>query len=464
MIRSILIILLCINSTWAGKSSLYTGKVTAPYAAGTTTGAQPNPNQPITGEAVLDPNYDYCDQACHHRKARENITLQVLYLKNKESFLESQPANPDDDAQVEALDKQKRELLKGFCGKAPLPTPTPDPAANKNPTKSPTPSLQPLSQDDESTEECVARYKRVNEFWYMKAKSALANSEKAELMLKCSKYDQAGNCLNEEGTAVQRFSNPSDPSAYRAEQMKMDQTPYFVKSGDMGKLHQAYGLSNVKDQTNSEWGTEYFNNFKPDKNDFIKFKKDPRDPSKRILDLDENGNPKIDEQAYQKALTAWSGSLRNDLNVTVSESGKTISQRRKEGDKKFETEFNGPSTGNKSLARQIYDDSRGDYIRQIQDLIDGTGRWDPKGKEIKGKTNNPVPTPAITYTGEEQVRPAPVNPTVKDRKDLLLYSDQIKIQKTPTKPTPANGVTPSNPGINQVQDRDSNTFIELEFH
>ena len=366
----------------------------APYAAGTN---YKGPNSHVS--AMIDPNYENCGLDCHYQRANENISLQAKYIIKKIEFLNRPPEFASDEAKI--------QLLGSFYVAG------------------------------EDLDDCIGRYMRMNQFWFVKAGSALGKNETSYTNLHCAKVSADGKtceieapgspailrCSKEapDGTCIEEIQEASgfDPRQ-NPKKPKMGQGAFFSRY-DQLKM-QAPNPAQLASVQDGVMDKATINNYKPNHDDFIRFKKVYlNSTSSATVEVPETGANRYDEPAYQKALAAWQAAeFVEDAMDTVA-GRKDLGKLRAEDKKAFKND----AVKNDSVNRFIYNEARGEYIDQVNQFIKQTSAFNstssalsfkgkrkgakgPGGKGVNrpadpNSTINNIPLPERQHTGNEEV-------------------------------------------------------------
>ncbi|MFZ9595042.1 MAG: hypothetical protein ACO3A2_03090 [Bdellovibrionia bacterium] len=360
------------------------------------------PQAPDSGSSLnhpvlsVDPQYERCGPECYYQRANENIALQGDYIRKKMDFL---LLSPDQGS--------KRSLLGSFCG----------------PT--------------EDTDDCAERYIRLNQLWYPRLRRALQKNHESINQLVCAQFSEdRTQCLRLVEGPKSITSDRSVPIEVGSPSAKWAQSSYFMKYDELrdkaGRMLSAPQQANSLDQVQDGVMAEQFGIYKPDINDFIRFKKipkDPNDPSKGSFEVPESGPNRYDRVAYEKALAYYDkhfGSDRkkdhapNDLTETLlsQKQGKT---RQTELMKVKEDESKDPKKI--SVERILYNQARGEKVDAFNQYISNQNAFNSTTTTatfpgVSGTSQTPQtlqspqatkPTPQQPkfYTGDEEMVAVP---------------------------------------------------------
>jgi hypothetical protein len=489
----------------SGKWALFLSIILAISTWGTGPGVQPSsapfssgaikyrdPNVPESQEeGYIDPRvqndneFEHCDNECMYHQANENISLQLEFILKKLQLLEELQKKIDDkNSDMDEKNEAKAsmlDLLGSFCrfkNKE-----TVDPETNK-------------SVKAESGPECFQRWKKVNEFWILKARTALGkNNSSAAQFNGGGVVCQGDDCkmAPSNATAVQRGSisntqpnSPEGPGGSTSVPQKFGQGAYFMKAQELAKQKGSSLLGNVKDSRG--WEDFITTQMEPQHDDFIKFKtiqRDPNNPSMGTLEvpvLGPDGKPAYDDQAYEKAHKAW---------AQVFKAEKVLSETTKDGfpvagslqTQRFKEEFKkDPKATDKSLQRQIYDQVRDEYVDWInnEQKKKATQSQNQQQKTVTPQPNA-APTPGEVYYGDKNIE-YKKRETVQEGGFSVEHSNsywssyhasQITFTPNPRPQPPkgSSGLTPvsggtapqsnQNPSLNNIQD--PGDIHELDF-
>ncbi|MEO5971351.1 MAG: hypothetical protein ABIQ95_15605 [Bdellovibrionia bacterium] len=345
-------------------STMPVPKIPAPYAAGT------DYKGPASSSALVDPNYEKCGLDCHYQKANENISLQANYILKKIEFL-GYPS-------IYASDEAKIELLGSFY------------------------------KSGEDLDECIARYVRMNRFWFVKVRSALGKNEESYSELHCVKMSPDGKTCLEEGGVASSYELPiSDgPGLVKnqvPEKAKMAQATYFSNYDQLRQQPDSAQLASVQDGVLNSTTAK---NYKPDKNDFIRFKKIAK-PSGGVIEVPETGQNRYDEPAYQRAMAAWG--KEEGKGEFYQDAADTIGKRKDFGQLRIQDKLNFKNDNSKngsSPARLIFNEARGQYIDQVNSFVSQQGAFNSTSSAINFKGSKQSINPKSVISKQPQ-KPAP---------------------------------------------------------
>lgn len=332
-------------------------------------------------DPMSDPRYVRCGADCIYNKANENISLQLAYMEKKLDFLH----------QSTVSGAEKRKLLGAFC---------------------------PITEEVDS---CVERYERIQQFWRVKVRSALAKNAKSALDLNCLVYDSRGMCAIEGAKPVETLLSEKEQ---QSEMNKLDQVPTFLKAPEVLKkfenANQGYDSKLATlDSTisNNDWDGFLTQNYAPSIDDFIKFKtvfKDSDHPelgTTSIPMIGPDGKLVHDQEAYQKARRLWD-SLHQEA-VAALKGNSNLPQAVKQEKDQFLKDFAPQPGGAKSDRNQIYDNARGMLVDAAnQDFgassssssLNLPGPRNLSPTQNKNQTPSQMLDPSKQYTGNEEVK------------------------------------------------------------
>ncbi len=209
--------------------------------------------------------YVECGQDCLYQKGNENVTLQAIYIIKKMDNLETVLAGGQSDDYGHVI----REL-KLYC-----------------------PEVQASSTDEGDAKTC---YKR-----YVQTQLPILRAMKATLI---KNEDMTARLNSDQGA----FGGSSKASAFQDETpgQRKAQTPDFSKEAELMTPEAGAKLRYLSQENYSQWAAQV-SNLAPKKEDFVltqKSKKDPNDPYSQVVNKiirDNQGNPLIDEKAFQLA-------------------------------------------------------------------------------------------------------------------------------------------------------------------
>lgn len=346
---------------------------------GQTTAIGNSPLSPSV-DPIDDSRYARCGLDCVYNKANENISLQLAYMEKKIDFL----------YQSNVSLAEKRKLLGGFC---------------------------PITEEVSS---CLDRYEKIQEFWRVKVRSALAKNSKSALDLNCLVYDSKGMCVIQGAKPVEMILSEKEQ---QKEMNKLDQVPTFLKAPELLKKfetsNQGYDSKlETVDSTisNNDWDGFLTQNYAPSLDDFIRFKtvfKDSDHPelgTTSIPMIGPDGKLVYDQEAYQKARRLWD-TLHQEA-LAVFKGNVNLPQAVQQEKNQFLKEFGSQSGGVKSDRNQIYDNARGmlidaanqDFGGSSSNSVNFPGTRLSTPSQTKNQTNSPVSNPDKQYTGNEEVK------------------------------------------------------------
>lgn len=399
----------------------YSSLAGAPYASGSVPVTSNNKSR-----AMIDPEYEKCGQDCIYSKANENISLQADFIIKKIMYIQIEP---DSD--------KKKKILGNFCSST------------------------------EDGDDCANRYVAMHRFWFMKVRSSLGKNEKNRANLGCTRFDVQGNCLVDTQAKAVEMGQSLPGSNQINTPPKYTQVAHFSTFQDLQKQAQIDAFQKHGQAMNSlmqvsssasddAWVNETYNDYKPNRDDFIKFKeifKDPNHPelgTQQIPMTNAMGNPLYDEAAYQRALNAWGNnpndptheSLLTDLNQMKGK----ISEKKIQNENEFISEQAPPSQGPKSVDHFIYDQVRGKSVDQINQDSANRSTASKNNPDIFGnnrdrKNQNQPQNQSNTgkiYNGNEQIHPPLAKPDAEGNTTGVVtysYSPEFFSQTDPSQST-----------------------------
>jgi hypothetical protein len=416
----------------------------APFAVGVSNIKKMNPDE-VMANSLLDPNFTKCGQDCIYQKGNEVISQQLDYMIGKKDFLERPSTTP----------KQKREVLGGFCPKktaqANPPNSNPQLDENGQPILDEDKDQDDDDEDEEEVKQCVDRYKQIVAFWLLKTRGALGKNHKSIADLSCVKW--------ENGACTARVTSPvAHIQVDELENKKADHSTYYTKAKDLAMLREQIQFVPIDNKT---WENTFVNALKPSKDDFVKFKKIPRDPDNpsagdlQVPVYKPDGSLEYDEAAYQRAKASW-GRLNGEVSSMIQ--GHQVNDIMKQNREKFIRDFKFEGRKEqKSEERKNFDFERGARVQQFQDFSDWArttsqkemtfrGKSRPSGLPSGGPTYNPIREPDGGFTGNEDLKP---NPQPQGRNRVHIYTEssgaQIGVFARPNSTPPATPPNPSQP-------------------
>jgi hypothetical protein len=353
-----------------------------------------------------DPNFKEGGQSLFHRKANQNLTLQIDYVEKKIEFLR-RPVDSIEPNRSNGL-REKFRLMNGFCG--------------------PVPTSGPVGPDPEDElDQCIKQYAYLMEFWKMKALSSIGENNDSRVKLQCSSIAPDGSCLSAGDGVVVGVPSESD------ENKKREQNPAFATAGQLAAF--AKGINRLEDTANQDWEKQMFDVLAPTPAEFKNYQSVVMEGS---LIETSRGRTKSgptsgvqhDAARLQAAQELWNNlrsrlALRFQGQAAPPMNGAVI---RKEFIQEFEAQV---APNQRSRRRWIYDQARGenvDYTNSVYGqaksrLASGNlgsnssvrlGKNGANNPQVDPKSLNSVPTrtgpadPSSGYLGNEQVIvPAP---------------------------------------------------------
>ncbi len=347
-----------------------------------------------------DPNFQGGSQSLYHRKANQNITLQIDYVLKKIEFLQDENYRGDKQLKL----RKKYQVLGGFCGKEP--------------------SGAISDSQEEDLRKCIDQYALLMSFWEAKALAKIGQNNDSVAVLQCKGFDSSGNCVGSARGAEIAIEDP-------AENRKRTQIPAYSTAKQLGDFAEKKGVTVVTDTANLEWEQKMFEELKPTQDEFIKFQKVATpsgvlEISQRLAHSSASNNemkrPQIISEGQLNAASALWLRLRTKLKSRFQgEAHQTdLSAVRKAFVEELKQDV---PPEKRSIRRYLYDQARGENIdyanesyRQSSALQSNSNNG--LGGSSKGRSGLPVvsdknpalieqklqiPERTTPYRGDEQV-------------------------------------------------------------
>jgi hypothetical protein len=225
-------------------------------------------------------------------------------------------------------------------------------------------------KEGESLDSQIARYISLNRFWFVKVRSALGKNQAAYNSLHCEKMSSDGNTCLKLAAEAPTFK-PEENGVQDPERPKKAQVAYFSKYDQLRQqLPNATQLASVQDGV---LDNVTLDNYKPNLEDFIRFKKinkDPADSAAGTMEVPVTTGAdadRYDMPAYKRAQEAWEqGQFKADVIKTIG-GRKNFGQLRIQD--KYDFKNDAPAPDSQSVQRYLYNEARGQYVDEINSFI-----------------------------------------------------------------------------------------------
>ncbi len=305
----------------------------------------------VDSRVVSDSEFIKAGHRDYFLRANETITIQMDYILKKSNFL-SDPNSPE---------PQRRALLGGFCHQ-----------------------LNPKIPEDneEELETCVDRWQRVNQFWLLKARGALGKNQGAVGQLggvTC----EGGNCTaHSSKNGVQAGVGLKKNSVQVPEFPKYGQAPALLKAQQLAtkaadsqwkKFYDVHDISQM-----GSWADLQIQQFRPSRDDFVKFKTVPVNPDQpaagniEVPLMKADGSLEYDDIAYKMALAYFKQHFMDDTNATATSGDGRVVKKNADNKKQMIQDFSAsPKDPNKSVSRQLYDAAHDEFVQDSNRAVLG---------------------------------------------------------------------------------------------
>lgn len=280
----------------------------------------------------VNPEYNDCGQACLYAKAKETVSLQLLYIAGKIEKLQKMI-----DPKSGATDQDFYHELTGVC----------------------------YTNVNEAGKECVKRYLAIYIPILYKIQAQLAKLNDAEASL--------NNDVPVSGTQVGQPASPLAKFALGGAKAKKAQIPYVPTLKDLEEEQKRLQKTS---SYSYELALEKLPR-KPSPDDFVKLMSfdDPSQPGHKILKIvmkPDGKGPEIDQEKYNKALVDYETALKR-ANVNLEETLGNKDFRRNVADNYFKRYDgkSGPTELEGRRSRDAYNEQRLEIVKTGNNAIYG---------------------------------------------------------------------------------------------